>query len=70
MHDKEYEQNYRYPDFGFEDNLNFGRDSNKQTIWQMLVDHVSGQNHNERINNIIKLYQDVKSKKMAMNFEI
>ena len=36
----------------------------------MLVDHVSGKKHNERINNIIKLYQDVKSKKMALNFEI
>jgi hypothetical protein len=38
----EYEKNYRYPDFGFEDKLNFGRAENKQTIWQMLVDHVSG----------------------------
>jgi len=36
----------------------------------MLVDHVSGKKHNERINNIIKLYQDVKSKKMAMNFDV
>lgn len=48
--------NYRYPDFGFEDNLNFGRDSNKQTIWQMLLDHISGEKHNERIKNIINLY--------------
>jgi hypothetical protein len=40
--ENDYEKNYRYPDFGFEDNLNFGRDENKQTIWQMLVDHVSG----------------------------
>lgn len=67
---KEYEKNYRYPDFGFEDNLNFGREENKQTIWQMLVDHVSGKNHNERIANIIKLYQDVKSQKVALNYNV
>jgi hypothetical protein len=58
------EENYRYPDFGFSDDLNYGREENKKTIWQMLLDHVSGENHNERINNIISLYKKTKQTKI------
>ena len=42
---------YRFPDFGFNDELNYG--SRPTNIWALLADHISSHPKYERIQNIV-----------------
>ena len=48
---------YRFPDFGYVDHLNFCREN--RNIWRILYEHISDleKNKNERIKNIIEHFR-------------
>lgn len=62
--DNDIEQ-YRFPDFGYVDHLNFCREN--RTIWGILYEHISDakKNKNERIKNIIDDFKQIKELKMV-----
>lgn len=55
---------YRFPDFGYVDHLNFCREN--RNIWRILYEHISDmeKNKNERIKNIIEQFRKQKEMKM------